>query len=158
VVDDPVSKISGKDLAQFWPGGNKTDRTGGAGIQLLLEGNQILFLVRLKAEGIQGVPFALPAVEILPVNVFKREQQGGSSSGANRQRVVVLVAVVEIEVPCVVCIKRILRTRPVVVGQHPVYPLMAENYFRPTGWESLKTGIPSCIIMLAGWPSGVDAR
>jgi hypothetical protein len=29
MVDDPIPEVGGKDLAEFWPGGNKADRTGG---------------------------------------------------------------------------------------------------------------------------------
>ena len=55
MMDDPVSKIGGKDLPEFWPGGNKADRTGWsvrAGLKRLLQGQQVRFLMSLKVEGI----------------------------------------------------------------------------------------------------------
>ena len=147
MVDYPVFKIRGKNFSEFRPGGDKADRTGwtiGATVKLIFQRQEVLFLTRLKAEGVYGVPLVLSAKKILPVNILKGEHKRGSFSGTNSPRVVVvvlivvvLVAVVEIEVPRIVWIGAILRTRPVVVGLHLVYPLMAENMSRPFSRESL---------------------
>ena len=84
---------------------------------------QVQLLPGLKTQGVVGVPLVPSALQIVPMEVLKRKQQGKSLSGTNAPGielivliVVVLVAVVGIEVPRVVGIGRILRTRPIVVG------------------------------------------
>lgn len=123
MMNNPVPEISGKDLPQFRFFGKKADRTAGAvGVvsQFPAKFKQFSFLVHLKPQGIDGIPFVFPAEKILPVDIFKRKKQEKTLSAANRQPVVivvlvvvVLVAVVHVEVPGVVRIVCILRTGPV---------------------------------------------
>lgn len=76
MVDYSVSEVGRKDLPEFWLYGKKADRTGGAvcaGLKLLLQHKQILFLLYLKMESIKGISLVPPAMQILPVDIFKRK-------------------------------------------------------------------------------------
>src|SRR3989344_4697355 len=91
-----------------------------------------------------------------------RQRHGGDIAGAHSPRVEVeavliarvLVAVVEVEVPRVVGIRRVLRTGPVVVGLDVYLSTFWRRSLHPTGWESCLTGIPACIVMPGIQPPG----
>ena len=144
VVHDTVAKIGSEDLAQLGLAGNEADRTTGPvapAVELVHQFEQRLLLARLEPERIDGVALVAPAPHIAPVQFGVTHRHGQSFSGANRHGIqaivligVVLVAVVRVEVPRVVGIWRIRRTRPVRVRLQLAQPL--HGALPPTGWES----------------------
>ncbi len=165
MMHHPITEVGGEYLAQLGAGGKKADRTGRAVaviLQLRLKLQQVQLLPRLEAQGVVGVPLVPPAVEIVPVEVLKRKQQGKSLSGTNGpgiERIVLigvaLVTVVGIEVPRVVGIGRILGTRPVRVGLHFTHPLsgVIQDYTPPAGNpKRVSRPVSPCLpIRQAGW-------
>jgi hypothetical protein len=74
MMNNPVPKISGKNLPQFRFLGEKADRTARAVAmisQFPAKFKQFPFLIYLKPQGIHSIPFIFPAKKILPVNIFK---------------------------------------------------------------------------------------
>ena len=110
---------------------NKADRTSGtvsAVQERFLQLQQVFLLPRFESQRIDGVALITPAFQIMPVKILVREQQETSFSGQHGPRIVVvvlvvrvLVAVVGVEVPRVVWIGRVLRTRPRTAHGPPTF-------------------------------------
>lgn len=86
MMDNPVAKISGKDLSHFWFFRKKADRTAGAVgtiSQFPAKFKQFPFLIYLKPQGIDGISFVFSAEKILSVNIFKGKKQEKTLSAAN---------------------------------------------------------------------------
>jgi hypothetical protein len=86
MMNNPVTEISGKNFPQFRFFAKKADRTAGAVSvvsQFSAKFKQFSFLIYLKPQGIDGIPFIFPAEKILPINIFKGEKQEKTLSAAN---------------------------------------------------------------------------
>ena len=69
MVHHTVAEIRRENLAQLRAGGKEADRTAGAVSALLqrfLQVDQVLFLLDLEAQGVDGVALVAPAVVIPP--------------------------------------------------------------------------------------------
>jgi hypothetical protein len=77
MMDNPVTKIGGEDLAMFGFAGDESGRRGwliSPVLQVLAQLEQVLFQALLEQQGASGVSLAPAAVEISPVHIFKRKQ------------------------------------------------------------------------------------
>jgi hypothetical protein len=140
MMHDAVAEVGGEDFPQLGTVDDKTDRTSGrVGVidQGVPQRQQAFFLPGFEAQRVQGIALVAPALQVMPVQIFQGKQQGASFSGAHGPRVVfvvlivvVLVAVIGVEVPRVMGIRRVLGTGPVPVGSRIAAPLLARRPHR----------------------------
>jgi hypothetical protein len=77
VVDNPVPKVSGENLVPVsvcWSRSRTKGWLIGPVLQVFAQLEQVLFQSLLQEQGAPGIALAFAAVQIIPVNVFKRKQ------------------------------------------------------------------------------------